>query len=81
MSPDEIVQAITKGNTISPSGNVRIGNQIPMVPVDSVVTDVQHLGDVPIRSNGTSTIFVRDVGSVADSADIEFREAQLHSRK
>src|SRR6266550_5437611 len=27
MGPDEIVQAIAKGNTISPSGNVRIGNE------------------------------------------------------
>src|SRR4029450_13063481 len=26
MSPDEVVQAITKGNTISPSGNVRFGD-------------------------------------------------------
>src|SRR5437016_6164035 len=62
MSPDEVVQAITKGNTISPSGNVRFGNEMPMVPVNSVVTDVQRLGDVPIRSDGTRTIFVRDIG-------------------
>src|ERR1700719_551265 len=66
MSPDEVVQAITKGNTISPSGNVRFGNEMPMVPVNSVVTDVQQLGDVPIRSDGTRTIFVRDIGTVAD---------------
>src|SRR5262245_46228597 len=30
MSPDEVVAAISKGNMISPSGNVRIGDQIPM---------------------------------------------------
>src|SRR2546427_292094 len=30
MSPDEIVQAISKGHTISPSGNVRIANEIPI---------------------------------------------------
>src|SRR5882762_4009300 len=68
MSPDEVVQAIAKGNTISPSGNVRIGNEIPLVPVHSVVTDVARLGDVPIRSDGTRTIFVRDIGTIADSA-------------
>src|SRR6266566_986427 len=32
MSPDEVVTAITRGNTISPSGNVRIGDLLPMVP-------------------------------------------------
>src|SRR3954465_10879902 len=49
MSPDEAANAISKGNSISPSGNVRIGDMMPMVPVNSVVGDVSHLGDVPIR--------------------------------
>jgi multidrug efflux pump subunit AcrB len=81
MSPDEVVQAITKGNTISPSGNVRFGNELPMVPVNSVVTDVQRLGDVPIRSDGTRTIFVRDIGTVADSADIEVGYALVNGHR
>src|SRR6266481_5332424 len=33
MSPDEVVQALAAGNTVSPSGNVRIGDLLPMVPV------------------------------------------------
>jgi len=32
MSPDEVVAAVAATNTISPSGNVRIGETIPMVP-------------------------------------------------
>jgi multidrug efflux pump subunit AcrB len=80
MSPDEIVQAVVKGNTISPSGNVRFGDEIPMVPVNSVVTDVRRLGDIPIRSDGTRTIFVRDIGTVADSADIEVGYALVNGR-
>jgi multidrug efflux pump subunit AcrB len=71
MSPEEIVTALTKGNAISPSGNVRFGNMIPMVPVNSVVGDIRGLGDVPIRSDGTRTIFIRDIGTVEDSSDIE----------
>src|SRR3984893_6498805 len=61
MSPDEVVQAITSGNAISPSGNVRSGVKIPIVPVKSVAASVHQLGDVPIRSDGTRTIFVRDI--------------------
>src|SRR6202163_58940 len=67
MSPDEVVQALTKGNTISPSGNVRFGDMIPMVPVNSVVTNVERLGDIPIRFQETRTIFVRDIGTMEDS--------------
>src|SRR5258708_18806660 len=46
MRPDQVVAAITRGNMISPSGNVRIGEKMPMVPVNSVVNDVARLGDV-----------------------------------
>ena len=49
--------------------------------MNSVVTDVQRLGDVSIRSNGTRTIFVRDIGTVADSADIEFGYALVNSQR
>src|SRR5881409_1694621 len=48
MSPDEVVAAVAAANTISPSGNVRIGDMIPMVPLNSVVTKVGELERVPI---------------------------------
>jgi multidrug efflux pump subunit AcrB len=81
MSPDEVVQALVKGNAISPSGNVRFGDMIPMVPVSSVVTNVQRLGDIPIRSQGTRTIFIRDIGVPEDSSDIETGYALVNGRR
>src|SRR6267142_2455176 len=71
MSPDELVRALGSGNIISPSGNVPIGDLWPMVPVNSVVSDIKELNDIPIRSQGTQTVFLRDIGSVEDSADIQ----------
>jgi multidrug efflux pump subunit AcrB len=52
-----------------------------MVPVNSVVADVGRLGDVPIRSDGTRTVFVRDIGTIADSADIEVGYALVNGRR
>ena len=80
MNPDEVVAALTKGNAISPSGNVRIGGMMPMVPVNSVVGDIRGLGDIPIRSDGTRTIFIRDIGSVDDFSDIETGFANVNGR-
>src|SRR5690349_9176272 len=40
LSPDQVVTALVQGNSISPSGNVPIGDKYPMVPVNSVVRDV-----------------------------------------
>src|SRR3981189_1505345 len=81
MSPDEVVQALGAGNTVSPSGNVRIGNLMPMVPVNSVVGDFKGLSNIPIRSHGTQTIFIRDVGSVEDGADIQTGYALVDGRR
>ena len=47
MSPDEVVTAITKGNVISPSGNVPIGDKYPIVPVNSIVKDAAQLATHP----------------------------------
>ena len=81
MSPDEVVRALAAGNTISPSGNVRIGDLWPTVPVNSVVGDIKGLNDIPIRSQGTQTIFIRDVGSVEDGADIQTGYALVDGRR
>src|SRR5215467_1330082 len=40
MSPDEVIKALGSGNAISPSGNVRIGDDMPIVPVNSLVKQV-----------------------------------------
>jgi multidrug efflux pump subunit AcrB len=81
MSPDEVVRALGSGNNISPSGNVRIGDLMPMVPVNSVVSDIKELNNVPIRTQGTQTVFLRDIGSVEDTADIQTGYALVDGRR
>src|SRR6185503_18811749 len=81
MSPDEVVAAISKGNLISPSGNVRIGDEMPIVPMNSVAASAAVLGDVPIRMAGTRTIFVRDIGVVEDASDIQTGFAMVNGRR
>src|SRR5262245_49958601 len=68
MAPDEIVLAVTKGNTISPSGNVPIGDKYPIVPVNSIAKDAGQMLNIPIRT-GPNPVYIRDIGSVADAAD------------
>src|SRR6201997_2278022 len=81
MSPDEVVQALSAGNAINPSGNVEIGDFLPMVPINSVVSDFKQLNNIPIRSQGTRTIFIRDIGSVEDGADIQTGYALVNGNR
>ena len=70
MSPDEVVAAVTAANLISPSGNLPLRGTYPMVPLNSVVRNIQDLAAVPIRTGVNPTVFLRDVGTVADGSDI-----------
>ncbi len=69
MSPDEIVTALTRGNAISPSGNLPLGDKYPFVPVNSVVRDVRDLEKIPVRYGANAPVYIRDVGYVQDSTD------------
>jgi multidrug efflux pump subunit AcrB len=80
MSPDEVITALVRGNTISPSGNVPIGDKYPIVPVNSVVRDVQQLTTIPIRT-GEHPVYVRDIGTVQDAADAPAGYALVNGRR
>lgn len=80
MSPDEVVKAVAAANTISPSGVIRIGDRMPMVPVNSIVTAAKELEGIPIRS-GSAPVFLRDVGNVKDASDIPTAYALVNGRR
>src|SRR5687768_6558826 len=70
MSGEEVIQALTLGNVVTPSGNVRIGDFTQMVPANSVVPNIQELMEIPVRTGAGPTVFLRDVGYVEDASDI-----------
>ena len=81
MAPDEIVAALTAANTISPSGNMPIGNKYPMVPLNSVVKNIKDLESVPIRAGVYPAVFLRDLASVQDSSDLVTCYALVNGRR
>lgn len=81
MSAEDVVRAVAKGNTITASGNVRIGDFTRMVPVNSVVSRVSELAQIPIRTGAGPSVFVRDVGYVEDSSDILTNYALVDGRR
>jgi multidrug efflux pump subunit AcrB len=81
MSPDEIVAAIGRANLISPSGNMNVAGQYPMVPLNSTVQNIKDLEAVPIRAGTYPTVFLRDVGEVLDATDIVTAVALVNGRR
>jgi len=81
LSPDAVVQAISSGNILLPAGNVRTGKLLRIVGSDSVTPDTQNLLDLPINAGAGPAVYVRDVGTVADSTDIPTGYALVNGRR
>ncbi len=70
LSPDDVVKALAQGNVVSPSGNMNLDGKYPIVPVNAIPANPKDLEAVPIKRTAKGTVFVRDVATVADSADV-----------
>jgi multidrug efflux pump subunit AcrB len=81
MSADEVIRAVTAGNVITPSGSVNLGDETRISPMNSVVTDIDDLLDLPIRTGAGPPVSIRDVGSVSDSTDIPTAYALVNGRR
>ena len=81
LSPDDIVQALAHGNTISPSGNMNLGDKYPVVPMNAIVTNIKDLETVPLKKTANGAVFVRDVATVEDAADVTTSYALANGRR
>lgn len=80
LSPDDVISALTNGNTISPSGNLHIGDFYPTVPTNAMVRDIRELGQIPLRA-GSQTVYLRDIGTIEDAADLTTGYALVNGRR
>jgi len=81
LSPDEVIAAVSTGNVIMPSGSVNIGDETRISPINSVVSNIADLLDLPIRAGAGPAVFVRDIGTVSDSTDVPTAFALVNGRR
>ena len=81
MSPDEVAQAVNDGNILQPAGNVRTGSLLRIAESDSVISNIQALADLPIRTGSGPTVYLHDVGTIQDSTDIPTGYALVNGRR
>lgn len=81
LSPDQVVEAITKNNSISPSGNLRVDSMMYVTTVNSLEDKVQQFEDIPLVTNGTSSVFIHDVATVADASDVTVDYALINGKR
>lgn len=81
ISPDQVVESIAKNNAMTPSGNLRIDSMMFLTTVNSLEDKVKDFEDIPIISNGTSAVFIHDIATVADAADVTVDYALINGKR
>jgi multidrug efflux pump subunit AcrB len=66
LSPDDVVSAIGNQNLILPAGTVKIGKFEDDVDLNGSPKSVEEMNNLPIKTVGTNTIYIRDVAHVRD---------------
>jgi multidrug efflux pump subunit AcrB len=81
LTPEEVIKSIVTNNQPSPAGNIRIGDKALMTPVNSLIKRPEDFLNIPIRVGSGTTVFVRDIGTVEDGADVTVSYALVNGRR
>lgn len=81
LTADQIVTALRDNNQNTPAGNVRIGDYNYLTPANTTIKAIKDFGDIPLYRNGVQTVFLHDVATVEDGADITTSYALVNGKR
>jgi multidrug efflux pump subunit AcrB len=81
LTAEQVVAAIRINNQPTPSGNVRIGDYNYITPTNTIIKSIKDFEKIPLFKGGANTIFLRDVASVEDGADITTSYALVNGKR
>ena len=71
LSPMDVVRAVNDSNLILPAGEVRIGSLDYTIYTNSQLRDMNDINSLPLKTLGTASVTVGDVGVARDARQIQ----------
>ena len=81
VSAGEVVKAVNAENVLIPAGNIKVGDFDYNVMSNSMVPLVSGLNDIPIKVVNGVPVFLRDVGTAADSTSVQTNAVRVNGRR
>ena len=71
LSPEEVIGKINRATTVLPAGSVRTGDLLRFASTNAALgPNIAELLDTPLRLGSGPTVYLRDIGTIADSTDV-----------
>ena len=67
LSPLDVVNAVTAQNLTLPTGSARVGDRDYVVSLNSSPRSIAEFNDLPVRSAGGATVYLKDIAQVKDA--------------
>ena len=81
LSPMDVVKAVNDSNLILPAGDVKVGSNDYYVYSNSLVDSMKQLGQVPVKTAGTSWVSVDDLGKAEDANQIQYNIVRVDGQR
>jgi hydrophobic/amphiphilic exporter-1 (mainly G- bacteria), HAE1 family len=81
LSPMDVARATNMSNLILPAGDVRIGPLDYNLYTNAQVPDAKALNEVPLKTEGTRSVFVSDVGKAVDGSALQYNIVRVNGQK
>ena len=79
LNPQNVIDALAKGNVVIPSGNIYVKDSMPIVHNNATVVDIQRLGNIPVKLG--KNVYIRDIATIQDATDITYGYALVNGEK
>lgn len=81
LSPMDVVQSLRSQNVLVPTGDAKFGDINYQIVSNAMEPEVHALNDLPIKTDGQAVVFMRDVGEVKDSSQIQSNSVRINGRR
>jgi multidrug efflux pump subunit AcrB len=81
LAPADVLEALQKQNLVLPTGTAKIGEFEYDIRVNASPESITALADLPIKLAGSATIYLRDIGTVADGYSPQTNIARADGRR
>ncbi len=81
LSAMDVVRSVNESNLILPSGEVRLGSLSYSIFLNTLAGPMEEINSLPLKTGGTATVKVRDVGEARDAEQIQLNVVRVDGQR